>query len=302
MAIWSNYIWKVPKGNASVPCERVDTCPLVAGSRVAMAQAVRIQEQVQNQQRKLNQQKSELFGWQENLKKEKERLNQWQSSLQNRENKLAEDTAELQRKQRPVTSAEVEAALLKQKEQAAELQLRENALAARETWVESQLERLRADCERYKQERMLWEAALPARNKNASGVEEELDSVKKAFMSINAELKQTRESLLLLSDTASRSSRDGVALLCKLFRDMVFSREKQNVLYANRLGAILQSEFDAEPLEPYPGDLYDSTCHERLDTSAAGNKILCCRARGWRWKDEVIMRAVVETDERMDNQ
>lgn len=282
MPTFSKYIWKFPWGDSDIPCNDAENCPIAAKSQEIAAQETQLR-QLQNS---MNRRRQELDHWKDQLEKEANKLSRWKSSLQSKEQALAAKAAQNTSESR-------------QREQLdAELKKRQQELDDREHALEIRLAALEAASQRYQQEREQWEACQPLRSKPAVSMEEELDAVKKAFMRINTELKETRENLLTLSDTVSRSSRDGVAQLCKLYREMTFAENKQILLLANRLGAILQSEFDAEPLDPRPGDAYDSTCHERIDLSQSGERILCCRARGWRWKEEVLMRAVVDTEER----
>lgn len=126
----------------------------------------------------------------------------------------------------------------------------------------------------------------------------DLRDIKKQFLGITRELQQTREKLVQLDDTVNHSISDGIVKLCQLHRDMQACRNPQVRHYAAQLAAVLCTGFHAEPLEPCFGEPYDSALHERTDITQPGDVILRCKARGWRWNQEVLMRAVVETIER----
>ena len=255
------YPWRYPRENPELPCRQGANCPYTAAVQEAAQQTARLGQL----QKKLAEDSRALALQKSRLEQEANKLSQWQQALLARERALAAK-AEQTQQEAPKP--------------------------------DSRLIALQEATRRYRHERELWEACRKQQPSAATGVEEELDTVKRSFMNIQAELKQARENLLLLNDTVSHSAREGVAQRCRLYRDMAFSDQEALVLQSNRLGAILQSEFGAEPLEPCPGDRYDSTCHERTDTARSGETILCCRARGWRWKEDILMRAVVDTEER----
>lgn len=222
-------------------------------------------------------------------------LNHREDKLNRREEKLILREKDLEKKildtvQRQQTLARWEDAL---KERAQVLDAREQNIARQKTALDE-------SAARYQQERRQLEALLPTRKASASTTEEELKRVISSFMGINAELRKTRDTLSGLQDTVLHNYRDGITNLCKLYRDLSVSGDETLRRYANQLGIILQMEFSAEPLDPRPNDPYDCTIHERLDTSRTGSRILCCKARGWRWNGELIMHAVVETEERKE--
>ena len=172
---------------------------------------------------------------------------------------------------------------------AKELEQRENALQQMHTNIREASNKLRQEHEQMKHDLSNY--------KIANTHQEDLSDIKKQFMTIRQELKQTQDRLIQLDNTVNYSACDGVRMLCNLYRNMSSSTEGPIQLYANELSGILQTRFDAVPIDPFPGDGYDSTIHERIDSSHHENLIVKCVARGWRWKDEILMRAVVETEE-----
>lgn len=145
----------------------------------------------------------------------------------------------------------------------------------------------------YRQEREQWEKSRPAMPRNQGELKEDVAAVKGAFLGINAELANTRESLVALLRAVEHQDRDGVAALCALHRDMTLTGNP----FAPMLGALLQEHFHTEAIEPAPGECYDPTCHERVNAADRSGYVSCCRARGWKRMDEVLLRAVVETRE-----
>ncbi len=157
---------------------------------------------------------------------------------------------------------------------------KELELQGREAAQQAMINRLAA-------EREQWEAARPTQKQNDIDTNEAIGEVKDAF-------KDVKEKLVEMINAVKCSDQDGVELLCKLYRDMSVMGD----VFADRLGALLQTEFQAEALEPCPGDTYEPEYHERVDFAQSGQWISCCKARGWQRRGQVIMRAVVETEER----
>lgn len=252
------------------------------------------------------------------LRAEKERLQQSWQRLREQERGLEGKCKVLREQssaqgQREAVFRSREAALAEQDRRLAaareELRVREEAVSAVQV-READLERREAELQRrsgalgeasarYERERALWEQFRASAGAAAQPpVEEGLQEVRTQFMDIAADLKLVQGSLRSLMAAVDRSGRDGVAQLCALYRDMSFSEDEAVRRTADRLGMILQCDFEAQPIEPRPGELYDSVCSERRDTACRGARVTCCMARGWRWKDEILLRAVVDTTER----
>ena len=181
-------------------------------------------------------------------------------------------------------------------EKEADLTTRENKLEQREKTLQELHTNIQEASNQLRQEHEQMKHDL-SNYKIANTHQEDLADIKKQFMTIRQELKQTQDRLIQLDNTVNYSACDGVRMLCNLYRNMSSSTEGPIQLYANELSGILQTRFDAVPIDPFPGDRYDSTIHERIDSSHHENLIVKCVARGWRWKDEILMRAVVETEE-----
>ena len=83
---------------------------------------------------------------------------------------------------------------------------------------------------------------------------------------------------------------------------MPFSRsaaETNNVLmkqYAGRLCCILEKDFGMTMIQPIHGERYNAELAERRrsDMPAEG-RVWSCIAPGWRFGDQVLLRAVVDT-------
>ena len=126
--------------------------------------------------------------------------------------------------------------------------------------------------------------------------EEDVRELMSEWKSMNREMNDMKENLQQLLRNVKRSDFNGVAALCDLYREMVHSPDERLGRHIGRLGKILQDDFEAEPLEPGCGDVFNSELHERKDTSVKGDRILRCIARGWRWK-ETVQKAIVDIEE-----
>lgn len=224
----------------------------------------------------IQQKAAQLAQFQEQLLQKQKKLNQRQQELERWNHRLQKQQQALTEGQQ-AQKAELEVAVEK-------WQQRQETL----NWREYQLQQ---------QELQLQEKAASLRRQADVEMEQQLRTVRTDFMNLNQEMKQAREHLVALTNCVQESNRSGVEQLCRLYRTMVFSREPALLAQAQQLGQILQLEFGAEAIEPNPGEAYDSVCHERLDTGRTGGKILRCLTTGWRWRDEMVLRAVVDTEE-----
>ncbi len=180
---------------------------------------------------------------------------------------------------------------------AEQLAQKKEALEKREQVLQTAEDRraavLQEAADRYQWERSRWEAARPMPEQE-SDLKAQVDTVKGAFLGIHGQLQEAKEKLVALIRAVDCQDQDGVAALCALYREMCLSEDPLAV----KLGEILQSRFQAVALEPCPGDVYDPTCHERVNAARQGMTVSCCRARGWSRMGAVLLRAVVETEER----
>lgn len=259
MALMIPYSWRFPHENPAAVCERAGNCPLVTHIQQKAAQLAKFQEQLLQKQKKLDQRQQEL--------------ERWSQRLHRRQQNLEEQARSAVREQK----AQLDETLLVLAQQKQLQDQRQTQLDRREAQLREKASNLRrqADVE----------------------LEEQVRIVRGDFMALNQEMKLAREHLVALSGCIDQGNRSAVEQLCKLYRTMVFSREPAVLEQARQLAVILQTEFGAEALSPRTGDVYDSMLHERLDTTRAGGRISRCLATGWRWKDEVILRAVVDTEE-----
>lgn len=112
------------------------------------------------------------------------------------------------------------------------------------------------------------------------------------FMVVRAGLSTAQEHLVNLMQQIQNVQNTGIRELCWLHRAAAADAEDGARRFAVSLEEILRESFGAEPIEPAPGDSYDSSICER--GSGTGRRIVSCKHRGWRWKGGVF-RAIVET-------
>ncbi len=181
---------------------------------------------------------------------------------------------------------------------------REEKLAKAKAELEAQkkqLEDLTAEykesCERYKEERRLWLETCSTKKENDIDYDAIITEIRNSFLNAKAAIDNTKDSILCLNNTVRDGFTDGIAQLCNLYRDLSFMKDMYCQTFANRLGVILMSEFDAKPIEPCKGDRYNSSMHERFNMEHTGEYIECCLVRGWSLNGNIILKAAVETKE-----
>ena len=320
MANWSHFVsfrkGSVPQFPYFPNCGQVGSCPFARALQEKMDQESQLEQKnhalslreraaaqeearlkkekniLQEERQRLARQRDQLLREQKELKKQQEQLllrstqiAGREDSLKQREDQLLRDRGALIIRERQTQTQE--SALT---DRACQLARLEDEIRAAGSALETQAQ----TCRRERQE---WEE-MKASFRSGSDPSREMRDVKDAFLGISAELKTTQAKLRDLLVTVDRSSRDGVVALCRLSREMGFSADPQIQLLARKLEMLLQMGFDAVPLEPQAGEEYDSTRHERMDMTRRGTRITACRAAGWLWRDEVLMRSVVETNEK----
>ena len=236
-----------------------------------------------------------------------QRLQQCQQELEQREQSLAAKESSIAKREQAVATREDS---LTEREKAAVHQERElddkqnhlsiwqQQLAAQKDCLDKQTAALDMAADRYHRERQELEKLVPVQKDPTPRVEDEMNNIRGQLLQIKEGLLNSQKAFIQLNTTIQDSYCNGIKKLCSLYRDLSFSEQEEARLHAVQLAAILQYEFNAEPLDPYPNDMYDNTIHERVDTAHMGDQILCCRARGWKWNGIVLMHALIETTER----
>lgn len=312
MAYWSPF-GPVRKDGTETPyfpnCGQMNSCPFVRTLQERAKQDKQMEQkadtlrsrekQLQQEENRLKREKYVIQEEKQRLNRQKEALNQQEARVNRQQNDLSLKQFELTRREHSLADRENQLLRDRGALKILEHQIaaREKALADREEALKGSEVQLKETAEICRRERHLLEE-IKNSCVSGSGVNDTMQEVRNTFLTLGNELKATQQKLRNLIVAVDYGPREGISHLCRLHREMVFSDNPQVRLLADRLKMILQASFEAVPLEPRAGDLYDSTCHERIDTARSGSAISRCRALGWRWKDEILMRSVVETRER----
>lgn len=91
----------------------------------------------------------------------------------------------------------------------------------------------------------------------------------------------------------------GMLQLAKLYRTVEHAHTPNEQYIENRLRIIMQQEFGMEQLKPAPRSPYDSERYEPKQIRAGMNPqvVTGCAACGWAFENELLLRAVVETED-----
>lgn len=242
--------------------------------------------------RKLKQRQEQLKKLEQNLTLREHALQTRKMELDAREEKLEAQEQFFTREK--AAQAAWAQALAEREEQC---RLREECCRKQERACEEKARMLQESAdkavEHYREERRFWQNAGPRKENRSAELEHCRETAMHGFRDVKEQFEALRKSLVALNNTVAGECENGVRYLCSLYRDMVFMNDDR----ADKLGAILQSEFDAVAIEPAPGEDYDPSTCERVHGEQAGIRIACCSARGWKWKDTVLLRALVEVTE-----
>lgn len=305
MAYWSPF-GPIRRNGGESPylpnCGQMNTCPFVHTLQARINQDKQLEQRadaLQLEENRLKKEKNTIQEEKQRLQRQRKALGEQEARLSKQQNQLTLLQFSLSRREQSLTERENQylrdRGALKILEQ--QLASREAALAAREAALEGGEEKLKEAAETCRLERQKLEE-IKHSCASGSGIGSAMQEVRTAFQDIGNELKATQQKLRNLIVSVEHSSRDGIAQLCRLHREMLFTEEPRTRLLADQLEMILQAAFEAVPLAPQPGEPYDSSCHERVNVACTGSSITRCRAQGWQWKDEILMRSVVETKER----
>ena len=313
---WNEIFSRSDKEHAPVCGEYAQVCDYVASGRAQLAEEVKAahyeieatklklaleQEGLNKGAAQLSQWKAGLDAREQNLNTREQKLHALESAFKTREMELKKQEHSLNNREQQLNFQD---RILKEKERvldhthqqltAHQLVLDQNERRQKENEIRLDQKNavLQDNIRRLQVEREQWAAACPVQKQDGLDTKEALGAARDAFVGITKEMNQTKEKLLELIKAVNNSDQDGVEALCELYLDMFLAKDA----FADTLGALLQREFHAEALEPCPGDRYDSEYHERLDMSQTGDRVSCCRVRGWQRMGQVIRRAVVETE------
>ncbi len=117
------------------------------------------------------------------------------------------------------------------------------------------------------------------------------------FNNILPELGEIREQIRQMQRYAQEDDAYRMKNLCMFCRELYLSSEEDIRKISYNLGAILQSDFGLSVIEPENGTQFNAIEYERCDSSKKGDIVTGCKLIGWKYKDEVVLRAVVLTDD-----
>ncbi len=124
-----------------------------------------------------------------------------------------------------------------------------------------------------------------------------VETVTDLFQNIFPELGEIREQIRQMQSYAQEDDAHRMNNLCMFCRELSLSSEKDIREISYKLGAILQRDFGLSVIEPENGTQFNAIEYERCDLSKRGDIVTGCKLIGWKYKDEVVLRAVVLTDD-----
>lgn len=218
------------------------------------------------------------------------RLRKWEENLRKREAVHAKQIREIQkhRQQQEACYQELKAFRQKMDSRQAELNLRQQQLENREKALTQQRDALEDAIARYCHERALWQQ-LPS-HPVLPVLDGHVNQLRQDFRAVRNDLSTTQNALVRLMDQVQKIQNQGIEEICCLHRDAAALPTEESQRYAARLAVILRESFGAEPIEPVPGDRFDSTRFEC--GSGSGSTVTACIHRGWVWNGG-IFRAIV---------
>lgn len=218
---------------------------------------------------------------------EKRELRKWEAALRKREKQNAAMAAELERCREEL---EERAGMLERHQK--ELEARDAQLDKKERTLSKLKRAAEAAARQYSEERKVWSqwksrAVQPV-------LEGHVQQLREDFRLVRSDLGGAQESVVRLMHQVQDIQNAGIEELCWLHREAAGDPSDEAQRFAARLAVILRESFGAEPVEPVPGDRYDSETCER--ESGTGDVITACLCRGWRWNGGIV-RAYVAADE-----
>lgn len=210
-------------------------------------------------------------------------LRKWEENLRRRETAWARKNREIEkhRQQQEVCYRQL-------KDFSQQMDLRQAELDRREEALSLQKESLERAIARYCQERSLWQQQRP--DSGYPELDNQMDQLRQDFRSVRNDLGAAQNTLVRLIDQVQQIQNQGIEEICWLHRDAAAIPTEEGQRFAARLCVILRESFGAEPIEPSPGDPFDSTVCEC--GSGSGRTVTVCLHRGWVWNGG-IFRAIV---------
>ena len=217
-------------------------------------------------------------------------LRKWEDNLRKREAVHAKKAKELEnhRLQQEACYQELAACSKEMDVRQAELELRQNQLDKREASVALQLDCLEKSITRYCHERALWQQQKP--HSGYPPLDDHVDRLGQTFRTVRNDFGAVQNNLVRLMDQVQLVQNQGIEELCWLHRDAAVIPTEESQRFAARLCVILRECFGAEPIEPVPGDCFDSTICE--SESSSGRTVTACIHRGWKWNGGVFRAKV----------
>lgn len=112
------------------------------------------------------------------------------------------------------------------------------------------------------------------------------------------QFRQEQEQLLLQfkNQVSAACNNSGIEKLAELYSRMTLSRSPEVQAYLSSLKNIMTT-FGMKPFKPQTGDAFDPRIHEPKILGQYGSRVTGCYGEGWMLGDQVILRAVVETED-----
>lgn len=154
--------------------------------------------------------------------------------------------------------------------------------------------------------------ALPAENPNAAqdpaavqAILEEVTAQRKAaadhIQKIDSQFKELRTSILAykqcVAGTFHNTAFRDLAILMRDAENSMKEPETRPVssIFVSRLQDIFM-QFGIETIEPHQGETFDPQLHEKYDCRSSGSTVANIMAKGWKFGNDVLLKAIVETE------
>lgn len=203
-------------------------------------------------------------------------LRKWEQNLHKRELSLRKKTAEQERNRKD------------QRLNYQKTRFYSNILDAKKNELKKQHLASDAAVQRFYRERELWQKEYNSCMQEE--LENQISQLHGDFTMIRGSLDATQQKLVHLMELIQSVQDTGIEELCWLYRDIAATNEEASQHLAARLAVILREFFSAVPIEPGPGEIFDSRLCERQ--TGTGNIITACLHRGWKWVGGTV-RAIV---------
>lgn len=128
-------------------------------------------------------------------------------------------------------------------------------------------------------------------------IESNLIATKKEIQCINDSFNSVVSQTIELEKAVNAYYyEDGIKKLCYILEKVKRIDSEFSDAISEELTNLLINNFRATMINPSPGEIFNSVEHERRDIATKGDTIISCLMIGWRIKDHIIIRAIVETE------